>query len=59
MLMNWLKAISCQKLVFRALVVIHKENIKEVAPLRFLKLNLEYQNMSNEEKNQLTCFFLS
>ena len=42
---NWLKAISCQEQFARLLVVIHHENIHELASLRFLKLNLEYQQI--------------
>ena len=38
---NWLRVISCQEQFIRLLVVIHHENIHELASLRFLNLNLE------------------
>ena len=42
---KWLEVISCQDQIARLLVVIHHKNIHELASLRFLKLNLEYQNI--------------
>ena len=42
---NKLKVISCQEKIVGLLVVIHHENIHELTSLRFLKLNLEYQNI--------------
>ena len=41
----------------RLLVVIHHENIHELASLRFLKLNLECQNIKMEKHKQLYFFF--
>ena len=38
---NWLRVISCQEQINSILVVIHPENIHELASLRFLNLNLE------------------
>ena len=39
--LNWLRVISCQEQINRLLVVIHHENIHELASLRFPNLNLE------------------
>ena len=41
---KWQKVILCWEKIVRLLVVIHNENIHEVASLRFLKLNLEHHN---------------
>ena len=41
----------------RLLVVIHPENIHELASLRFLKLNLEYQNIKMGKKTYEHLFF--
>ena len=42
---NWLGVISCQEQINRLMVVIHHGTIRELASLRFLKLNLESQNI--------------
>ena len=42
---NWVKVISCQEQIVKLLAVIHHKKINELASLRFLKLNLEYQNI--------------
>ena len=55
---NWLKVISCQeKIVRRLLFVIHHESIHELAPLRFIKLNLEYQNIKMRRRTYQHIFF--
>ena len=41
---NGTKVISCQEETVRLLVKLHYKNIPELASLRFLKLNLEFQN---------------
>ena len=41
----------------RLLVVIHHENIDELASLRFLKLNLECQNIKMGRKTYEHLFF--
>ena len=45
MLRNWPKVIPHQEEVVRLLVVIHHEDIKELASLRFFKPKLENQNI--------------
>ena len=42
---NCLSVISCQEQSNRLLVVIHHKNLHELASLRFIKLNLECQNI--------------
>ena len=42
---KFLKVISCQEKTDRLLLAIHHENIHKIASLRFLKLNLEYENI--------------
>ena len=54
---NWLRVISWQEQIDRLLVVIHLENILELASLRFLNLNLKWQNIKNGEKNMKIFFF--
>ena len=39
-----MRVITYKKQINRLLIVIHHENIHKLASLRFLKLNLEYQN---------------
>ena len=58
---NRLKVISCQEQIVRLLVVIHHENIHELTSLKFLKLNLEYQNikMVRRTHEHNIFFFLS
>ena len=41
---NGTKVISCQEETVRLLVKLHYKKIPELASLRFLKLNLEFQN---------------
>ena len=57
--MNWLKVTSCQEQIVRLLVVIHHENIHQKTSLRFLKLNLEYQNIKMGRRTCKHQFFLS
>ena len=54
---NWMIVISNQEQINRLLVVMHHENILELASLRFLNLNLEWQNMKWEEKHMKVYFF--
>ena len=55
---NWLKVISCQEqIVRRLLFVIHHESIHELAPLRFIKLNLEFQNIKMRRRTYQHIFF--
>ena len=46
----------CVYLLYK-LAVIHHENKHELASLRFLKLNLEYQNMKMGRKHMNVYFF--
>ena len=54
---NWLKVILYQEQIARQLAVIHHENKHELASLRFLKLNLEYQNMKMGRKTYERILF--
>ena len=54
---NWLIVISCQEQIKRLLVVIHHENIHELASLRFLNLNLEQHNIKMGRKTYEDLFF--
>ena len=54
---NWLRVISCQEQINRLMVVIHHETIHELASLRFLKLNLECQNIKMGRRTYEHLFF--
>ena len=56
---NWLIVIPCQEQINRLLVVIHPENIHELASLRSLNLNLEQQNIKMRRKTYEDLFFFS
>ena len=56
---NWLRVILCQEQINRLLVVTHHENIHELASLRFVKLNLECQNIKMGRKTYEHLFFFS
>ena len=43
--------------MLRLLIVIHHENIHELTSLRFLKLNLEYQNIKMGRRTYEDIFF--
>ena len=47
---NWLRVLSCPEKINRILVVIHHENIHELSSLRFLHLNLKWQNIKMRKK---------
>ena len=47
---------SCQKQI-RLLAVINDENIHELASLRFLNVNLEWQNIKMGRKTYEDLFF--
>ena len=47
---NWMRVIKCQEQINRVLVVIHPENIHELASLVFLNLNLKWQNIKMGRK---------
>ena len=48
---------SCQEQINRLLLVIQHENIQELAPLRYLNLNLELQNIKVGKKTYEDLFF--
>ena len=56
---KWLKVISCQEQIVRLLTVMHHKKIHELTFLRFLKLNLEYQNIKMGRRTYKHIFFLS
>ena len=54
---NWLRVISYQEQINRLLVVIHHENINELASLRFLNLIMGWQNIKMGRKVYEDLFF--
>ena len=52
-----LRVISCQKQINRLLVVMHHENKHELASLRFLNLNLDWQYIEMGKKTYEDLFF--
>ena len=52
-----MRVMSCQEQINRLMAVIHHETIHELASLRFLKLNLECQNIKMGRKTYKHLFF--
>ena len=52
-----MRVISPQQQINRLLLVIHHGNIHELASLRFLNLNLEWQNIKKGRKTYEDLFF--
>ena len=52
-----MRVISPQQQINRLLLVIHHRNIHELASLRFLNLNLEWQNIKKGRKTYEDLFF--
>ena len=63
MLEDWLSLIFCQGQIIGLLVIIHYENVKELASLKFLKLNTKMDNkiykMETRTYEHMTSYVLS
>ena len=52
-----MEVVSCQEEIVRLLVAIRQKNIQELASLRFLKPNVEYENTKMGRRTYEQVFF--